>query len=83
MKNTHTDDFNVYFGKRIKAARENKKMSQHDVAPKAGISQAFLSYIERGERDLPLSLAIKLCEIVSLDIKDFMEDCLDKTKTTR
>ena len=48
------------FGKHLRALRQNKKMSQEELALKAGISPAHLGQIERAEKNLTLETAGKL-----------------------
>ena len=76
MRNIDILDCHIKFGEYIKSARERKKMSQYEVAPMVGISQPYLSYIERGERDIDFVLALKLCDAVDVDIREFIEDLL-------
>jgi transcriptional regulator with XRE-family HTH domain len=73
VKNPDTVKCHVEFGKFIKNARTLKGLFQQEVAEKAGITQTYVSYIERGERDIDLALALRLCEILNIDIKDFLE----------
>ena len=39
-------------GKRIKNARKEAKMSQTDLANKAGIDRSYISMVERGETNI-------------------------------
>ena len=72
MLNINTKDCGLEFGKYIRDRRERKNMYQREVARKVGISQVHLSNIERGEREISLVLAIKLCDAVGADMRDFM-----------
>lgn len=56
---------NVYieFGKRLATIRQNKKISQTDVANKLGIAQTTYSGYENGTRKIPLELIEKLASI--------------------
>ena len=66
----------IEFGKCIKYHRELQTMSQTDLAGKLGISQSMVCRIESGERKVDLGLAIKLCDAVKLDIRDFARNYL-------
>lgn len=72
MKLLDSKECHIAFGKYIKDIRERKGLSQYEVAETLGVSQPYLSYIERGERDVDLAVAFKLCDIVGTDIRDFI-----------
>ena len=56
----------------IKTKREALKLSQHQLARQLGITQTFLSEIERGRKNPSLEQFFKICE--ALDIKVFPEE---------
>ena len=56
----------------IKNKREVLKLSQHQLARQLGITQTFLSEIERGRKNPSLEQFFKICE--ALDIKVFPEE---------
>ena len=56
----------------IKNKREKLKLSQHQLAKKLGITQTFLSEIERGRKNPSLEQFFKICE--ALDIEVFPEE---------
>lgn len=61
------------YGSRIKKVRLAKGMSLRDVADEAGLSAAFLSRIERGERgELTLSNAVALCAVLGLTLDELV-----------
>lgn len=41
------------FGQKLEALRKRKKLSQKQLAEKAGISPSYLSRVERGKRNIP------------------------------
>lgn len=55
----------------LKNLRESAEMSQGDMACKLGISRAYYSRIETGERqkDLDLSIAAKLAELFDVSVE--------------
>lgn len=73
LKNIDTNECHVQFGKFIREARERRGLYQSELAEKVGIVQSYLSRLERGERDIDLALALKLCDALSLDIQDFIK----------
>lgn len=66
------------FGKFIKQARVLQGLGQVELSEKCGISQSNLSRIEAGGRIVEFSLAIRLCEALNLDIKEFIDELLQK-----
>ena len=59
----------MYIYPRIRDLREDKDLSQGDLAKIIGTSQTQYSRWERGQREMPLHIAIKLANFygVSLD----------------
>ncbi|MDL2327506.1 helix-turn-helix transcriptional regulator [Ruminococcaceae bacterium OttesenSCG-928-A11] len=55
--------------------RENRKMSQQDVAQLAGITQAYYCFIEQGKRQRAMSMATlqKLAMAFSLQPSDIFQ----------
>lgn len=60
------------FGEFIKNAREAKGLLQREVAVRANVEQAYISKVERGEREPSLTNAIKICQALHIDINDFV-----------
>lgn len=60
------------FGSYIKQARQWRNMTQTEVAEQLGIHQTYYSMIERGEREVDLVLALKICQELRLDMRDFI-----------
>jgi transcriptional regulator with XRE-family HTH domain len=75
MKKIENSECLIGFGNFIKEGREKRDMYQAEVAALVGISQAYLSYIERGSKDrnVDLVLALKLCQVLRLDLNDFIK----------
>ena len=76
MKTVNLKDCPVKFGEFIRLARERKCLSQTEVAERAGISQPYFWYLERGERNVDLFLAMKICKIVGADMREFVDQFL-------
>lgn len=72
MKKIENSECLVGFGKFIKSGREKRDMFQSEVAMEVGISQAYYSYLERGEREIDFVLALKICQVLNLDLSDFI-----------
>lgn len=76
MSNTDTPVLKFTFGSFIKNARLRKGMTQDEVASLARIEQAYLSKVERGAREPSLSIALRICDALNLDINDFVKQCI-------
>jgi transcriptional regulator with XRE-family HTH domain len=66
-------------GHRIRVRRVDLKMSQVDLAEALGISQGYLSNLERGQR----SLDVKLLERIAQALKCSMAALLDEKGKAR
>lgn len=74
MREINTKDCHVEFGNFIKNARNQQELSQSEVAKQLDITQSYLSRIENGERDIDLALAMKFCQVLSLDFQEFVKE---------
>ena len=72
-------------GKKIRDIRKQKGLSQQELAALSGISQTYLSQLEKGERTSPtievmnkisdaLSLPYPILEFLALEYKDIDQD---------
>jgi transcriptional regulator with XRE-family HTH domain len=59
------------FGEFIKSRRLQLNLTQHEVASMAGTTQGFVSKVETGEQEPTVTLALKICDVLGLDINDF------------
>ncbi|MDO5646328.1 helix-turn-helix domain-containing protein [Paracoccus sp. (in: a-proteobacteria)] len=57
----------VGLGDRIETLRKAAGLSQAQFAEQLGISRSAFQYYERGERDLPAQLLLKICELFDDD----------------
>jgi transcriptional regulator with XRE-family HTH domain len=55
------------FGKRLRAFRTSKGLSQEALAAIAGLDRTYVSSCERGERNLTLLSLVKLAEALDID----------------
>lgn len=58
-------DYNI-IGQRIKKARQNKHLTQEDLAERLDVSVAFLSRIERGSSHINLKRLNQICDILNI-----------------
>lgn len=71
MRTMDAKECQIAFGQYIRRCREMRQLSQLEVANRVDITQSYLSYIEKGEKNIPLELALRLCNAVDMDIRDF------------
>ena len=60
----------IAFSRRIRAERVKKKMSQEELAEKAGVHRTYIGMIERAEKNITL----KNIEKISLVLKTTLSD---------
>jgi len=66
-------------GKTIRKIRENKDLSQANLAEELGMNTSSYSKIERGETDASTSKLLKIAEILEVDVAVFFKDIHPKT----
>lgn len=76
MKKIDATECQIQFGTFIREGRKAKGMLQTEVAELVGIPQPYYSIIERGakDRNVDLALALKICQVLGLDIADFIKN---------
>ena len=62
----------MQLGSYIKSRRKNLGMTQKQLAGKVGVTDVTISRYENGEREPSFTEFIKLCEVLSLNINDFI-----------
>ena len=60
-------------GKRIRALREGKKLSQGELAEKAGFSTKYLGEVERGGGNITIELLTKLAIALEVPIGELLD----------
>ena len=61
------------FGRRIQEIRKQKKLSQEQLAEKAGISSNYLSRIECSKENPTLDMLIKLSEALTTEMSEMFD----------
>ena len=61
------------FGMRLKEIREQKGMTQEELAKRADVSRAYLSRLEMGRHDPPLSTVEKLAKALGVKAAKLIE----------
>ncbi|RZJ52650.1 MAG: XRE family transcriptional regulator [Flavobacterium sp.] len=57
------------YGRRIKAARKHREITQEELAIKVGIKQSALSYIETGRNNTDDETALKIAQILNVSLE--------------
>lgn len=55
---------------KMKERREEKKISQKDLANKLGVTTRYIAFIEKGERTPSLGLACQIAHILQVNVED-------------
>ena len=61
------------FGKLIRDSRENKNMSQEQLAEKCNVTDKSISNIELGKSDPKLSTVMRICNVLEIDVNALAE----------
>ena len=61
------------FAMRLKRLRERKGLTQEELAEKAGLSRGYVSRLEIGRHDPPLSLVRKLAKALRVKVGRLVE----------
>lgn len=68
------DSFLRWFGGRIRELRQQKELSQEELAQRAEIDRTYVGGVERGERNLSLLNIKKLADALGVKAKDIFDD---------
>lgn len=66
------------FGKRIRALRKSKKLSQEELAEKCGLHTTYIGQIERGEKNASLESIQKLSDGLGISVARIFETFRDE-----
>lgn len=70
----------AFLANRIKQLRLAKKVSQEDLAAKAGLSRTGMGLIEQGKRWPRLATLLKISEALGMTIEDVLKGIQKKKK---
>ncbi|MBI3822049.1 MAG: helix-turn-helix transcriptional regulator [Planctomycetes bacterium] len=70
MKKQKKGDVRERFGFAVKVRREELKLTQEDLADKAGIHRTYLSDVERGSRNLSLINIERLAAALAMSMSE-------------
>ncbi len=68
------------FGQKVKKARREQKISQEELAFKAGLHRTYIGMIERAEKNITLLNIEKIANALNININYFFDE--NETDTT-
>jgi len=70
---TTKDPALVKLGENIRKSRENRKISQEELAELADLDRTYVGGVERGERNLTILSTLKLCRALEVELVDLVQ----------
>ncbi len=67
------DDLLISFGKRLREVRNEKGLSQEELALRAGLSQSQIYRIEKGLINTTISTALHIAETLEIPFKELFD----------
>ena len=67
-------DIKKKFGKNLKRLRLEKGISQESLALSADLDRTYIPSIEKGERNVSITVVEKLANALNVSISDFFKD---------
>ncbi|MBI4186956.1 MAG: helix-turn-helix transcriptional regulator [Chloroflexi bacterium] len=71
------DEILVQFGKKVREERRKQRLSQEQLAEKAGLHRTYIGMIERAEKNITLENINKICKALALDLSAIFKDLHD------
>lgn len=67
------DEILILIGLKIKELREERKISQQDLAAACNFEKSNMSRIEAGGNNLTIGTLLKICEILKIKLVDIVD----------
>lgn len=61
------------FGAFMREGRQKKQVLQTELAKMLNVTQAYISQLEAGTRNVELGLALEICDVLDLDMRKFID----------
>ncbi len=61
------------FGRNVSRKRKRNKISQEEFARLSGVERSYISSIERGNRNVSISVAYKISQALEVSIDDLIQ----------
>jgi len=68
-----TKQYQLFLGKKIRAEREKRGVSQEKLGEMAGVHRTYVGMIERGEKNITLQNLGRFARALSLRVKDLID----------
>lgn len=62
------DKLMIAMGEAIKQARKSKRISQTELADRAGVTQTYVSFLEKGTTFPQKDKLVAICSVLDLDV---------------
>lgn len=76
------DDALKLIGARVRRLREERKVSQEEMARRSGIERSYYGRIERGAANLGVEMLVRIAEAMDVDLKELVADVGRKAPDT-
>ena len=73
-------DILVLLGNRIRQLRKSLKLTQAQLADKAGLSTNFIALLENGKRSASVDTLFRISKVLKVELKELFEFSEKKTK---
>lgn len=67
----------------LKEVRQKRAIRQVDLAEQLGVPQSFVSKYESGERQLDILELRRVCQVLGIDLNDFVRQLEENLNETR
>jgi transcriptional regulator with XRE-family HTH domain len=67
-------DVQVRFGRRLRAIRKTKGISQETLALDSGLDRSYVGGVERGERNISIENMAKLARALKIRLSELLSD---------
>ena len=64
----------IKFGNKVRKERNKLRLSQEELAAKAGVHRTYIGMIERAEKNITLENIEKVARALNLKLSDFFSD---------
>jgi len=74
MQNRLTKSVLIKLGQRLRTSRQEKSISQEELAAIAGLHRTYIGMIERGEKNVTITSLITVCKALGIDVSDVLKN---------
>lgn len=74
MKKHEYDEIPTYYGKKVRERRKSIKMTQIELAEITKLHNAYISSLEKGERNVSIINMVKIAKALKWPVKNFFPE---------